>query len=364
MGGCLAPMKIGLLNGGGDCPGLNAVTHGVVGAATQQGWEVVGFKEGFEGLLSPGNYKLLRNEKTEGILRLGGTILGTTNRGHFSGKVGEGGVRKIPKELMEEAFTTLKNLEVEALICVGGDGTLTTALQFEEEGFPVVGVPKTIDNDLAATAMTFGFDSATQTVVDALDRLHTTADSHQRVMVLEVMGRHAGWIALYGGMGGGASAILIPEIPFHYPKVAEALAKREANGFRSALVVVAEGACPVGEDLLYEDTNMGGEHRLGGIGSRVARHLSDLTGKETRCTTLGHLQRGGSPTSLDRILATRFGVKAVKLIEQKRFGRMVSYQQYHVGSVPIEEAVRQLNLVDPQGEIVEAAKSVGICFGD
>lgn len=357
-------MKIGILNGGGDCPGLNAVTHGVVGASTRLGWDVLGFKEGFEGLLSPGNYKLLKNEKTEGILRLGGTILGTTNRGHFSGKVGEGGVRRIPKKLMEEAFATLRELGVEALICVGGDGTLTTALQFQEEGFPVVGVPKTIDNDLAATAMTFGFDSATQTVVDALDRLHTTADSHQRVMVLEVMGRHAGWIALYGGVGGGASAILIPEIPFHYEKVATALAEREGRGFRSSLVVVAEGACPAGGQLFYEDTDTGGEHRLGGIGHEVANRLYGLTGKETRCTTLGHLQRGGSPTSLDRILATRFGVKAVKLIEEKRFGRMVSYQQYHVGSVPIEEAVRQLNLVDPGGEIIEAAKSVGICFGD
>ncbi|MEM1443472.1 MAG: ATP-dependent 6-phosphofructokinase [Verrucomicrobiota bacterium] len=357
-------MKIGLLNGGGDCPGLNAVTHGVVGAATQLGWEVLGFKEGFEGLLSPGSFKVLKSEKTEGILRLGGTILGTTNRGHFSGKVGEGGVREIPKELMDEAFATLSDLDVEAIICVGGDGTLTTALQFEKAGFPVVGVPKTIDNDLGATAMTFGFDSATQTVVGALDRLQTTADSHKRIMVLEVMGRHAGWIALYGGMGGGASAILVPEIPFEYEKVAKALAKREANGFRSALVVVAEGACPVGEDRLYEETDTGGEHRLGGIGTRVAEKLAELTGKETRCTTLGHLQRGGSPTSLDRILATRFGVKAVKLIEEKRFGRMVSYQQYHVGSVLIEEAVRQLNLVDPKGEIVEAAKAVGICFGD
>lgn len=357
-------MRIGLLHGGGDCPGLNAVTHGVVGAAIQLGWEVVGFKDGFEGLLSPGTYKVLKLEKTEGILRLGGTILGTTNRGHFSSKVGEGGVRSIPSELMQEAFSTLRSLEVEALICVGGDGTLTTALQFQREGFPVVGVPKTIDNDLGATAMTFGFDSATQTVVDALDRLQTTADSHKRVMVLEVMGRHAGWIALYGGMGGGASAILIPEIPFSYEKVAEAIRRRDEDGFRSSLVVVAEGACPAGEGKIYEEIGESGESRLGGIGERVAERLGELTGKETRCTTLGHLQRGGSPTSLDRVLGQRFGVKAVKLIEEKRFGRMVSYQQYHVGSVEIETAVRKLNLVDPVGEIVDAAKAVGISFGD
>jgi len=357
-------MRIGLLNGGGDCPGLNAVTHGVVGAATRMGWEVVGFRDGFEGLLSPGNYKILKVEKTEGILKLGGTILGSSNRGHFSSKVGAGGRRAIPEELMREARATLSDLGVEVLICVGGDGTLTTAEQFSEEGMPVVGVPKTIDNDLRATAMTFGFDSATQTVVDALDRLHTTAASHKRVMVLEVMGRHAGWIALYGGIGGGASAILIPEIPFRYENVADSIARRDEQGFHSSLVVVAEGASPAGGEPIYEETGGGGEHRLGGMGARVADRLGELTGKEVRCTTLGHLQRGGSPTSLDRVLGTRFGVKAVKLIEEKRFGRMVSYQQYHVGSVPIREAVRELNLVDPEGEIVDAAKSVGVCFGD
>ena len=273
-------------------------------------------------------------------------------------------MRKIPSELMDEAIANLREQEVQALVCAGGDGTLTTALQFMEEGFPVVGVPKTIDNDLGATAMTFGFDSATQVVVDALDRLQTTAESHKRVMVLEVMGRHAGWIALYGGIGGGASAILIPEIPFHYDKVADILLEREARGFASSLVVVAEGASPLGEEKVYEETGGGGEDRLGGVGECVAKKLGELTGKETRSTTLGHLQRGGSPTSFDRVLATRFGVKAVNLIEQKRFGRMVSYQQYHVGSVLIEKAVKKLNLVDPEGEIVRAAKSVGISFGD
>jgi len=363
-------MRIGLLNGGGDCPGLNAVTHGVVGAATRLGWEVFGFREGFEGLLSPGSYKVLRIEKTEGILRLGGTILGTTNRGHFAAKVGAGEVRKVPADLMDEARATLRDLGVEALICVGGDGTLTTALQFHEEGFPVVGVPKTIDNDLGATAMTFGFDSATQVVVDALDRLQTTAESHKRIMVLEVMGRHAGWIALYGGLGGGAAAILIPEIPFRFENLVETIRRRDALGFRSSLVVVAEGASEEGGEAVYASAEAGGEgsplqreDRLGGIGERVASRLGELTGRDTRCTTLGHLQRGGSPTSLDRVLASRFGVKAVNLIEQKRFGRMVSYQQYHVGSVTIQKAVRKLNLVDPEGEIVEAAKAIGISFG-
>jgi phosphofructokinase-like protein len=357
-------MRIGLLNGGGDCPGLNAVTHGVVGAATQLGWEVIGFRDGYEGLLPPGDYKILDPEKARGIIRQGGTILGTTNHGHFSSKHGSGEVAKVPEELMRQAKSTLRNLGIDALICVGGDGSLTTALQFFEEGVPVIGVPKTIDNDLKATAMTFGFDSATQVVVDALDRLLTTATSHKRVMVLEVMGRHAGWIALYGGLGGGANVILIPEIPYDIGKVAKVIREREAAGLHSTLIVVAEGAAPVGGTETIEATVAGGEYRLGGIGDRVAADLQRLTGKETRSCTLGHLQRGGTPTSFDRMLGTRFGVHAVKLIERGEFGRMVSYQRYQVGSVLIAEAVSQLNLVDPQGEVVETARCVGISFGD
>lgn len=357
-------MRIGLLNGGGDCPGLNAVTHGVVGAASQLGWEVIGFRDGYEGLLPPGDYKILDPEKARGIIRQGGTILGTTNHGHFSSKHGGGEVARIPEPLMNQARSTLRNLGIEALICVGGDGTLTTALQFFEEGIPVIGVPKTIDNDLKATAMTFGFDSATQVVVDALDRLNTTASSHKRVMVLEVMGRHAGWIALYGGIGGGANVILIPEIGYDIQKVAQVIRDREAAGLHSTLIVVAEGAAPAGGTQTIESASGDGEYRLGGLGDRVAAELQRITGKETRSCTLGHLQRGGSPTSFDRVLGTRFGVHAVKLIERGEFGRMVSYQRYHVGSVLIAEAVSQLNLVDPQGEVVETARGVGISFGD
>lgn len=357
-------MRIGLLNGGGDCPGLNAVTHGVVGAASQLGWEVVGFRDGFEGLLPPGDYKLLDPEKARGIIRQGGTILGTTNHGNFASKHGSGEVAKIPAELMDRARSTLSGLGVEALICVGGDGTLTTALQFSDEGFPIIGVPKTIDNDLKATAMTFGFDSATQVVVDALDRLQTTASSHKRVMVLEVMGRHAGWIALYGGIGGGANVILIPEIPFRIEELVRVIRAREAAGTHSTLIVVAEGAAPVGGGQVIEAASGDGEYRLGGVGDQVAAQLQRLTGKETRACTLGHLQRGGSPTSFDRVLGTRFGFHAVKLIERQEFGRMVSYQRYHVGSVTIAEAVSQLNLVDPSSEVVETARGVGISFGD
>lgn len=357
-------MRIGILNSGGDCPGLNAVIHGVVGAASQLGWEVIGFKDGFEGLLPPGDYKVLRPQDTLGILKLGGTILGTTNKGHFAAKVGKGDIAEVPEEIIAKAKRTMELLEIRALIIVGGDGSLTTGLQLYREGWPIIGVPKTIDNDLMATAMTFGFDSAVSTVVDGLDRLHTTAESHKRIMVLEVMGRHAGWIALWGGIAGGADVILLPEIPFNTEKVAEFIKQRDSQGHHSTLVVVAEGALlPDGELATIAD-NAGGEVRLGGIGEIVARRLEDLTGKETRSCTLGHLQRGGAPTALDRILGTRFGVMAVKLAEEGRFGRMVSYQAYHVDSVPIEEAVNQLRLVEPEGEMVKAAKAVGICLGD
>ncbi|MGC4013298.1 MAG: ATP-dependent 6-phosphofructokinase [Luteolibacter sp.] len=357
-------MRIGILNSGGDCPGLNAVIHGVVGAADQLGWEVIGFRDGFEGLLPPGDYTILKPKDTVGILKMGGTILGTTNKGHFAAKVGKGDIAEVPPEIVAKAKRTMEQLEISALVIVGGDGSLTTGLQLYREGWPIIGVPKTIDNDLHATAMTFGFDSAVNSVVDGLDRLQTTADSHKRVMVLEVMGRHAGWIALWGGIAGGASVVLLPEIPFSYEKVAEHIKARDAQGYHSTLVVVAEGACLPQGDIVSVDANCGGEVRLGGVGQIVAKRLEELTGKETRSCTLGHLQRGGAPTSLDRILGMRFGVMAVKLASEGEFGRMVSYQSYHVGSVPIQEAVNKLRLVEPDSELVQAARAVGICLGE
>ncbi len=357
-------MRIGLLNSGGDCPGLNAVIHGVVGAATQLGWEVIGFREGFEGLLPPGDFTMLDTGKVHGIMKLGGTILGSVNKGNFASKKGAGNVEELPKKIIDKVKEMLEILEIEALVVVGGDGSLTTALQMYRAGIPLVGVPKTIDNDLQATASTFGFDSAVTTVVDALDRLHTTATSHKRVIVLEVMGRHAGWIALYGGIAGGANVILLPEIPFDYDVVAEAIRKRASAGHHASLVIAAEGAFPAGGEQKTKSAGSGGEYKLGGIGEMVKEKIIELTGKETRACTLGHLQRGGSPTSLDRILGTRFGVKAVKLIEDRKYGHMVSYLSYHVGSVLIEEAVHALKLVDPEGEIVQAARAVGISFGN
>lgn len=355
--------RIGVLTSGGDCPGLNAVLRGVVRAASSLDFEVVGFHDGFEGLLAGGNYEILDMRRTAGIMHLGGTILGTTNKGHFVAKVRAGEKTEVSDPVLEEVRKTLRDLRVEALIVIGGDGSLTTAQQLFEAGFPMIGVPKTIDNDLAATAMTFGFDSAVACVADALDRLHTTATSHRRVMVIEVMGRHAGWIALYGGLAGGGDIILIPEIPFEFEKVAEAVRKRGTEGCLSTLVVVAEGAAPK-KGKEHSHASDEGECKLGGIGEVVAREIAARTGKETRTCVLGHLQRGGAPTTLDRILGTRFGVKAVELIHQGLFGQMVSYQNYQVLAVPISEAVNRLRLVSPESQIVQTARAVGITFGD
>ena len=355
--------RIGVLTSGGDCPGLNAVLRGVVLAAEKLGWEVVGFRDGFEGLLPPGDHIVLDRKSTDGIMALGGTIIGTTNRGHFIAKVGAGDRAVVAANVISRARAVLDELAVRALIIVGGDGSMATALQLQEAGINCIGVPKTIDNDLEATAMTFGFDSAVAAVMDALDRLHTTATSHKRVMVVEVMGRHAGWIALHGGIAGGADIILIPEIPFDYDKIAAAINERDLAGNVSSLVVVAEGARPKDGLQVMRPSNEG-EFRLGGIGDVVAREIAQRTGKETRSCVLGHLQRGGAPTTLDRILGTRFGVKAVQLANESHFGSMVSYQNYQVRHVSIAEAVNRLRLVPPNGEMVQTARDVEITFGD
>lgn len=358
----MAKTRIGILTSGGDCPGLNAVIRGICRASDKIGWEVVGFRDGYEGLLPPGDYFPLERKNTAGIMHLGGTILGTTNRGHFVAKQGAGEKAMIPQEIIDKAKQTFHNLGLTALVAIGGDGSLTTALQLHENGIPVIGVPKTIDNDLEATAMTFGFDSAVVCVADALDRLHTTATSHKRVMVLEVMGRNAGWIALHGGLAGGADVILIPEIPFSVEKVAEEVLRREKEGAKSTMIVVAEGAAPDGKPLRHAVAS--GEHRLGGVGDIVGKEIADRTDKEVRTCILGHLQRGGAPTTLDRILGTRFGVKAVQLIEEKKFGTMVSYQNYLTLDVPISHAVHKLRRVTEDSQLVSAARAVGISFGD
>src|SRR6266481_5078868 len=297
-------LRIGVLTSGGDCLGLNAVLPAVVLAADKLGWEVVGFRDGFEGLLPPGNHVILDRQAVSGIMALGGTILGTTNRVHFVAKIGAGDRTIVPAKIISDARKILEDFRVRTLIVVGGDGSLVTAQQLQEAGINCIGVRKTIDNDLEATATTFGFDSAVNVVVDALDRLHTTATSHRRVIVVEVMGRHAGWIALQGGIAGGADVILIPEIPFDNEKIASVINSREAAGCFGTVVVAAEGARLKHGEQVKRDVE-GAEFRLGGVGEIVTREIAKRTGKETRCCVLGHLQRGGAPTTLDRILATR-----------------------------------------------------------
>ncbi|MFH1067352.1 MAG: ATP-dependent 6-phosphofructokinase [bacterium] len=363
----MAKKRIGIVTSGGDCPGLNAVIRGVVLAAYNRGWEAIGFQDGYEGLLTPVRYRMLDPYNTAGITALGGTILGTTNRGRFVAKVDAGQKAVLPPDVLEETRRTIEGLKIDTLVCVGGDGSLSTALQLMEAGINVVGVPKTIDNDISATAVSFGFDSAVACVVDALDRLATTAHSHKRVMVVEVMGRYAGWIALYGGVAGGADIILIPEIPFEYQKVNNLVMLREVEGKYSTMIVVAEGARVQNGQFVTKDAytaSSPGEIRLGGIGSQVAKEIAYATKKETRYVVLGHLQRGGAPTAQDRILSTRFGVAAVEMIAQGKIGHMVSYHNDMIDSVPIVDAVSRLKTIQPDNQMLHMAREIGVKFGD
>jgi len=359
------PKRIGVLTSGGDCPGLNAVIRGITRASETLGWEILGFHDGYEGLLAPVSYQSLSSTNTAGIMHLGGTILGTTNKGRFVAKVKHGETMRLGEDILSQVRETMEGLNIEALVCIGGDGSLTTAQQLFEAGIKTIGVPKTIDNDIEATATTFGFDSAVACVVDGLDRLHTTARSHKRAMVVEVMGRYAGWIALHGGLAGGADIILIPEIPFSYEHVFHTIREREAAGLFSTMIVVAEGARAKEQDFVTrKETGMQGEHKLGGIAPHLGDEIQKHTGKETRSVVLGHLQRGGAPTSLDRILGMRFGVAAVDLIRQGLFGHMVSYQNYLVSNVPIADAVKRIKLVKPDSQLVVTCREIGISFGD
>jgi phosphofructokinase-like protein len=358
--------KIGVVTGGGDCPGLNAVIRAVAKAAIRRGWQAIGIIGGYEGVLpSSQNTKVLEGELLNGLLVRGGTILGTANQGKFSAKVGHGESRRLPTELLDETKRGCEQLGLIGLVSIGGDGSLSIAQQLYEHGIPIVGVPKTIDNDLAATMMTFGFDSAVACATDAVDRLHSTAESHRRVMILEVMGRYAGWIAIYAGVAGGADVILIPEIPFTYESVCKKVAEREKAGKPFTIVVVAEGARPAGEGFVTSAAQS--EHRearLGGIGNQVAAEINKRTGKESRCVVLGHLQRGGTPTNMDRALCTIFGAKAVDLIAEKKFGQMVAFTGSQIVGVPLAQATGQLRTVPLDGGFITAARSLGICLGD
>ena len=357
--------RIGVLTSGGDCPGLNAVIRAVTKAGFWLGYDVIGFRDGFEGLIDPIRCQVLTPQNTAGILVQGGTILGSTNKGRFGARKGVSGRAEIDPALVEKVRETFRILKLEGLIVVGGDGSLSTALQFHEAGLPVVGVPKTIDNDLKCTAYTFGFNSAVLGCADALDRLHTTAASHGRVMVLEVMGRHTGWIALHGGIAGGADVILIPEVKWNYENIIAKIEERKRLGKNFTLVVVAEGASlPDGGLVTKDSLQVNMQARLGGIGELVANEIDGMIEQETRCVVLGHLQRGGGPTTFDRVLSSQYGTHAVRLIVQKKFGKMVCSDPPDILSVPIEDAVNAIRTVDPNGSAVQTARGMGICLGD
>jgi phosphofructokinase-like protein len=355
---------IGILTGGGDAPGLNAVIRAVVKTATcEHGMRVIGVEDGFEGLLGATRTRLLAPGDVRGLLPRGGTILGTRNRGNFVERI-EDGVKREVESVYQEAISNMKVLGIDALVALGGEGTLTIANEFHKRGVCVIGVPKTIDNDLACTELTFGFVTALDIATEALDRLHTTAESHDRVMILEVMGRHAGWIALHSGIAGGADVILIPEIPFSLEAVAEKIRARDLTGSNFSIIVVAEGAIEIGHDLVYQDK--GDVHRaprLGGIGQHLQEDLENLTGRETRCVVLGHLQRGGRPNAFDRMLATNYGTCAVRSLAQGESGVMVALQAGDVVTVPLTEAIKGIKTVPPNGQLVRTARDTGISFG-
>jgi ATP-dependent phosphofructokinase / diphosphate-dependent phosphofructokinase len=357
--------RVGVVTGGGDCPGLNAVIRAVAKAANRRGWGAVGIIGGYDGLLSPPHTCLLDYHALDGLLVRGGTILGTANRGRFSAKTGHGEERRLPSELIAETKRGMQELGLDALVSIGGDGSLSIALQLYEQGIPIVGVPKTIDNDVSGTVLTFGFASAMDCATLAIDKLHTTAESHGRIMVVEVMGRYAGWIALFAGIAGGADVILIPEIPFTFDSIVAKIRERESQDKHFTMVVVAEGAREKGHDFVTSAAQVENrEARLGGIGAEVAAELERRTGKESRTCVLGHLQRGGTPSPLDRALCSMFGTEAIELVATGQFGKMVAYLGTHVGAVSLAHAVGKLKTVPLEGGMPQTARALGVCLGD
>ena len=359
-------MRIALSTGGGDAPGLNAVIRAATLSAVDRGWDVLGILRGYAGLLGDDEVIRLTRERVRGIAHLGGTILRSTNRGnpfHYPIKQPDGSYTEIDRS--DELVDNARALGIDAMISIGGDGSLAIAQRLCAKGMRIVCVPKTIDNDVNLTVTTFGFDTAVQTALDAIDKLHTTAESHDRVMVLEVMGRHAGFIALHSGVAGSADVILLPEIPYDIEKVCQKVRQRDRMGRRFSVVVVAEGAYPRGgEESIIGESMPGQAKRVGGVAEVLARQIQERTGKECRSLVLGHLQRGGQPTGYDRLLSTRFGGAAVRAIADERWGHMVALQSPHIVTVPIEDVLREPKTVDPQHDIVLTAKATGISFGD
>jgi len=359
--------RIAINTGGGDAPGLNAVIEAVVMSASHRNWEVYGIKNGYTGLLNTDEIIRLTPEGVRRISILGGTILGTTNKGNpfempIKNVTGDIEIHDVSDRVLQN----FKRLRFDCLVAVGGDGSLKIAYDLFRKGMPVIGVPKTIDNDLGGTVITFGFDTAVSTATEAIDRLHSTARSHERVMVVEVMGRHAGWIALNSGISGAAHVILIPEIPFDIDRVCDHIMEDELHGDHYAIVVVAEGAAPKGTEALNKGTGEIGRQDvlLGGIGAFVAQEIFKRTGKDARSMVLGHLQRGGSPTTFDRLISLRFGAAAVRLIENEKFGNMVALDPPNVKAVPLEEVIGSIKNVSLDSDTIQTARDIGICFGD
>jgi len=359
-------MRIAISTGGGDAPGLNAVIRAAVLSAADRGWDVLGIKRGFAGLMGEDEVIPMTRETVLGIAHLGGTILRTTNRGnpfHYPRTQLDGTI--VSEDRSDELIENAARLGIDALISIGGDGSLVIAQRLCDKGMKIVGVPKTIDNDVSGTITTFGFDTAVNTAMEAIDKLHTTAESHDRVIVMEVMGRDAGFIALHSGVAGTADVILIPEIPYDIEKVCEKIDARDRGGRHFSIVVVAEGAFPKGGTTSTLGESLPGEaRRIGGLCEPIAREIQARTGKETRSLVLGHLQRGGMPTGYDRLLATRFGGAAVRAVADEKWGHMVALQSPHIVTIPIKEALREPKRVDPTHDLVLTARATGISFGD
>jgi 6-phosphofructokinase 1 len=362
--------RIAISTGGGDAPGLNAVIRAATLAAINRGWEVVGIRDGFNGLLYPNDYEdggLLRMTRAtvRGITHRGGTILGTVNRGNpmrYPVKQPDGSYLEVDR--CPELIDSFRAAGINALITIGGDGSLTIGHHLHRLGLWVVGVPKTIDNDLHKTDATFGFDTAVSFATECIDRLNSTAESHGRVMVVEVMGRYAGWIALHAGVASSADAVLIPEIPYDLEKVADAIKVRQGQGRKFSIVVVAEGAKPAGGEVTIRGKSVGQAERLGGIGEKIGRELEALTGKETRVVVLGHLLRGGTPTAFDRLIGLRFGAAAVRALEDGQRGIMVALTPPTVSYVPLSEATSRMKVVPSDSDVILTARDLGIAFGD
>ena len=358
--------RLAINTGGGDAPGLNAVIRAIVLSSLNRGWEVRGIRRGYEGLFTENGIVPLIGETVRGITHLGGTILGTNSRGsplEWPVTLPDGTVTSVDRS--DDIIAAFGRAGFDGLIAIGGDGSLNIASQLHAKGLPVIGVPKTIDNDLSATAVTFGFGTAVQTATDALDKLHSTAESHQRVLVVELMGRHTGWIALHAGIAGTADVILIPEIPYQIERVCAKIEDRYARGREFAIVVVAEGAFEQGgQPAFVEKARPGAAARYGGVAEKLAHEIAERTERETRSLVLGHLQRGGAPTAEDRLLALRFGAAAVELAAAGTWGCMVALNPPHVEAVPLHEAVSSLKVVPVDGDLVRTARAFGVSFGD